>query len=81
MERRFFLQSEEGIHWRSAEGEILPSPGGSKAVLFTSFLKHGLSLPASQFLEGLSFLFPYKNLNPPFDPTVYLAHFCICALL
>ena len=48
-------------------------------VLFTSFLEHGLSMPASQFLEGL--LFYYKIQLHHFTPESVLhisvfVHFC-----
>ncbi|XP_039801460.1 uncharacterized protein LOC120665843 [Panicum virgatum] len=70
MERRFFLQSEEGIHWRSAEGEILPSPGElvERAA--------GLRVIKRIFLDQLSVpyvptIFRASNPPPEADVGVY----------
>jgi len=48
-----FLRSDGECPWRSAEGENFPTPKDSEIVLFESFLEHGLSMPVSNFMEGL----------------------------
>ena len=54
MEQRFFLRSEGECPWRSAEGEDFPAPKDSEVDLFASFLEYGLSMPVSDFMEGVS---------------------------
>ena len=51
------LQPKELVHWRSSIGESSPSPKDSEILLFASFLKHGLALPACDFLQGLLYYY------------------------
>ena len=51
------LQPKELVHWRSSIGESSPSPKDSEILLFASFLKHGLALPACDFLRGLLYYY------------------------
>lgn len=79
MVQRFFLQSKVGIWWRSALGDVSPSPEDSEIVLFTSFLEHGLSLPASDFLQDLQYYYGIQihHLTP--QSVLHIAmfvHFC-----
>jgi hypothetical protein len=79
MVQRFFLQSKGGIWWWSALGDVSPSPEDSEIVLFTSFLEHGLSLPASDFLQDLQYYYGIQihHLTP--QSVLHIAmfvHFC-----
>ena len=65
--------------WRSAEGEDFPAPKDSEIVLFASFLEHSLSMPVSNFMEGL--LYYYKIQLHHLTPNSVLhisvfVHFC-----
>ena len=73
------LQLKDTIQWRSAVGEFSPSTRDSEIVLFTAFVKHGLTLPASDFLQGLLYYYGIQihHLTP--ESVLHIAifvHFC-----
>ena len=73
------MRSDGECPWRSAEGKDFPTPKDFEIVLFSSFLEHGLSMPVSNFMEGLLYYFkiqlhhltPYSILH-----TSIFVHFC-----
>jgi hypothetical protein len=75
-----FLREKEVDMWRAAAGDPYPMEKNPDEIpMFTRFAERGLSLPASDFFNGLLGYYgiDYLNLNPNgiFDASVFV-HFC-----
>ena len=60
-------------------GEDFPSPRDSEVVLFASFLDYGLSMPVSNFINGLLYFYKIQlhHLTPQSVLHVSMSvHFC-----
>jgi hypothetical protein len=73
-----FLREEVDM-WHAATGDLYPMKNPDEIPMFTRFAERGLSLPASDFFEGLLeyYIIEYLNLNPNgiFHTSVFI-HFC-----
>ena len=73
------LQLKDTIQWRSAVGEFSPSTRDSEIVLFTAFVKHGLAVPASDFLQVLLYHYGIQIHHLTLESVLHIAvlvHFC-----
>ena len=73
------LQPKDSIYWRNALGEISPSIRDSEIVLFSTFVEHGLALPACDFLQGLLYYYGIQIHHLTLESVLHIAvfvHYC-----
>jgi len=60
------LEPKEIVQWRAARSDPTPYEGVDELVLFQHFIECGLTLPASDFLQGLLYYYGIQihQLNP-----------------
>ena len=73
------LQPKDSIYWQNALGEISPSIRDSEIVLFSTFVEHGLALPACDFLQGLLYYYGIQIHHLTLESVLHIAvfvHYC-----